>query len=67
MFWSGVTKLINLNEEMKNIMKIVKFPEESGLLIKGVSKPIENEAKEQNGGFFGMSLATLGASSLGIC
>ena len=67
MFWSGVTKLINLNEEMKNIMKIVKFPEESGLLIKGVSKPIENEAKEQNGGFFGMSLGTLGASSLGIC
>ena len=67
MFWSGVTKLRNLNEEMKNIMKIVKFPEESGLLIKGVSKPIENEAKEQNGGFFGMSLGTLGASSLGIC
>ena len=67
MFWSGVTKLINLNEEMKNIMKIVKFPEESGLLIKRVSKPIENEAKEQNGGFFGMSLGTLGASSLGIC
>ena len=67
MFWSGVTKLIILNEEMKNIMKIVKFPEESGLLIKGVSKPIENEAKEQNGGFFGMSLGTLGASSLGIC
>ena len=29
-------------------MKIVKFPEESGLLIKGVSKPIENEAKKQN-------------------
>ena len=54
MFWSGVTKLIILNEE-------------SGLLIKGVSKPIENEAKEQNGGFFGMSLGTLGASSLGIC
>ena len=67
MFWSGVTKLINLNEEMKNIMKIVKFPEESGLLIKGVSKPIENEAKKQNWGFFGMSLGSLGASSLGIC
>ena len=67
MFWSGVTKLIILNEEMKNIMKIVKFPEESGLLIKGVSKPIENEAKKQNWGFFGMSLGSLGASSLGIC
>ena len=46
-------------------MKIVTSLEESGLLIKGVSKTIENETKEQNGGFLGMFLGTLGASLLG--
>ena len=40
------TTLIILNEKM-NIMKIVKPLEESGLIIKGVSKTIQNEAKEQ--------------------
>ena len=37
-------------------MKIVKSLEESGLLIKGVSEKIENEAKKQKGGFPDMSL-----------
>ena len=37
--------LINLNKEMNDIMKIVKSLEESGLLIKGVSETIKNEAK----------------------
>ena len=46
MFGSGVTLLIIANEEMNNIMTIVNSLEESGLLIKGVSKTIENEAKE---------------------
>ena len=44
MFWSGVTTLIILNEEM-NIMKIVKSLEGSGLLIKGVREKIKNELK----------------------
>ena len=43
-------------------MKIVKLLEEIGLLIKGISKTIKNEAKEQKGGFLLMSLA---ASILG--
>ena len=34
------------------------------LLIKGVSKTIKNDAKEQNGGFLSMLLATLDASLL---
>ena len=38
MFESGVTTLIISNEEMNNIMKIVKSLEEFGLLIKGVSE-----------------------------
>ena len=39
--------------------------EESGLLIKGISKTTKNEAKEQKGGFLGMLLRILGASLLG--
>ena len=48
MFSSGFTTLIISNEEMNYIMKIVKCLEESGLLIKGVSETIKNEAKEQD-------------------
>ena len=42
-----------------------KSLEESGLLIKGVSETINNEAKEQKGGFLGMLFGTLGATLLG--
>ena len=65
MFGSGFTILIISNDEMNDIMKMVKSLEESGLLIKGVSETIKNEAKEQKGGFLRMSLGTLGASLLG--
>ena len=50
---------------MNNIMKAVKSPEEPGLLIKGASKTMKNEAKEQTGEFLGMLLGTLAASLLG--
>ena len=50
---------------MKNIIRIVKSLEDSGLLLKGVSETIQNEAKEQKGGFLSMLLGTLGASLLG--
>ena len=60
-----MTTLIISNEEMDGIMGIIKSLEESGFLIKGVSKTIKNEAKERRNGFFGMSLSTLGASLLG--
>ena len=43
--------LIILNHERKDIIKIVKSLEESGLLLKGVSKTVQNEAKEQKEGF----------------
>ena len=46
MLGSGTTTLKISNEEMENIMKIVKSPEDSGLLLKGVSETIQNEAKE---------------------
>ena len=64
MFGSGVTILIILNEEMNGIMKIVKYLEESDLLIKSISETIKNDAKEQNRGFLGMLLSTLDASLL---
>ena len=47
---------------MNDIIKIITFLEESGLLIKSISETIKNEAKEQRGGFFGMSLGILDAS-----
>ena len=62
MFRSGTTTLIISNEELKNIMKIVKSPEEFGLLIKGVSKAIKNETIVQKGGFLGMLSGTVCAS-----
>ena len=43
---------------MNDIMKIVKSLEDSGLLIKGVSETIKNDAKEQKGGFLSMLLGT---------
>ena len=64
MFGSCTTTLIISNEERNDSMKIVKSLEESGLLIKGVSKTIKNEAKEQKGGFLGMLLGTLRANLL---
>ena len=65
MFGSGFTTIVISNEEMNGIMKIVKSLEESGLLIKGVSEAIKNEAKEQKGRYIGMLLGTLGAILLG--
>ena len=57
--------LITSNEKMNDIMNINKSLEESGLLMKGVSQKIKNEAKEQNGGFVRVLLSTLGAILLG--
>ena len=50
---------------MNDIMEIVRSLEESGLLIKGVSKTIKNEVNKQKGGCLRMLLGTLGASLSG--
>ena len=50
---------------MKDIIKIVKSLEDSGLLLNSVSETVQNEAKEQKGGFLSMLLSTLDASLLG--
>ena len=64
MFGSGMTSLIIGIEEMNDITKTIKSLEESGLSIKGISKTIKNEAKEQKGEFLSMLLGTLGARLL---
>ena len=65
MLRSGATTLIISNDEMGDILKIVKSLEDSGILLKGVSETIQYEAKEQRGGFLSMLLGSLGASLLG--
>ena len=65
MFGSDMTTLSISHEETNDIMKIVKYLEESVLLIKGASETIKNEPKEQKRGFLGILLGTLGASLLG--
>ena len=55
-YGSRTTTSIILNEEMEDIMKLVKSREESGLLIKEISEAGKNEAKEQKGGFLSMLL-----------
>ena len=61
---SGV-KLIIEQEDMNDIMKVIEELENSGILLKGLTKTIENETKEQRRGFLSMLLRTLGASLLG--
>ena len=62
---SGNTTLIISNNEMDDIIKIVKSLEDFGLLLKGVTETVQNELKEQKGGFLSMLLGTWGASLLG--
>ena len=50
---------------MEDNIKIVKSLADSGLLLKGVTETVQNEVKEQKGGFLSMLLGTLGASLLG--
>ena len=50
---------------MEDIIKIVKYLDDSGLLLEGFTKTVQNEVKDQKGGFLSMLLGTLGASLLG--
>ena len=60
-----MTTLIISNDEIEDIIKIVKSLEDCGLLLKGVTETVQNEVKVQKGGFLNMLLVTLGASLLG--
>ena len=60
-----MTTLITSNDEIEDIIKIAKSLGYSGLLLEGVTETIQNELKEQKGGFLSMLLGTLGASLSG--
>ena len=60
----NTTTLIISNKDMEDLIKIVKSLEDSGLLLEGVTESVQNEVKEQKGGFLSMSIGTLGASFL---
>ena len=59
---SGTTTLIISNEEMNDVMNILQTLKDSNILLKGVTKSIKNETKEQIGRFLSMLLGTLRAS-----
>ena len=61
----GHTTLIISNNEIEDLIKIVKSLEDSGLLLKGITESVQNEIKEQKGGLLSMLLGTLVASLLG--
>ena len=62
---NSTTTLIIWNNEIENIIEIVKSLEDSGLLLRGVAEAVQNEVKEQKGEFISMLLGILGASLLG--
>ena len=61
---SGTTTLIVSSDEMEDILKIVKSLEDSGILLKGVSETIKDQAKHQRDGFLSMLLGTLDSALL---
>ena len=60
-----MTTLIISNNETEDIIEMVKSLEDSGSLLTEVTETVQNEIKEQKGGFFSMLLSTLGESLLG--
>ena len=60
----NTTQIIS-NKDIDDLIKIVRSLEDSGLLLKGVTESVQNEVKEQKGGFLSMLLGTLYASLLG--
>ena len=59
------TALIISNDDMQDLLKIVKPLEDSGIVLDGITETVKNEVKVQKGGFLSMLLGTLGASLLG--
>ena len=61
----GHTILIISNDDMQDLLKIVKSLEDSGLLLDGNTETAKYKVKEQKGGFLSILLCALGASLLG--
>ena len=58
---TGFTLFI-LNEDMNDILKVIKSLEDSGVLIDGVTETVKQEIKNLEGGFLGAFLTPLFAS-----
>ena len=50
----GHTTLIISNDDIQDLLKIVKSLEDSGILLHGITETGKNEVKEQKGGFLSM-------------
>ena len=59
------TIFIISNNDIQNLLKMVKPLEDSGMSLDGITETVKNEVKEQKGSFLSMLLGTLGASLLG--
>ena len=59
------TALTISNNDVQDLLNIVKSLEDSGILLNRITETVKNEVKEQKGGFLSMLLGTLGASLLG--
>ena len=60
----NTTTLIISNNEIEDIIKILKSLKDSGLILKRVTETVKNKVKEQKGGFLSMLLCILGAGLL---
>ena len=58
------TTLTISNDDVQDLLKIVKSLEDSGILLDGITETVKNEVKEQNSGFLSALLGTLDASLL---
>ena len=55
---NNITTLIISNDEIEDIIKIMKSLKDSGLLLKRVTETVQNEVKEQKGGVLSILLDT---------
>ena len=59
------TTLIISNDDLNDLLEVIKSLEKNGILLDGITEIVKNEVKEQKGSFLGMLLGTLGVSLLG--
>ena len=59
------TILIISNDDLNDLLEVIKSLEKNGILLDGITEIVKNEVKEQKGSFLGMLLGTLGVSLLG--
>ena len=59
------TTLIISNDDLNNLLEVIKTLEKNSILLDGITETVKNEVKEQKGGFLSMLLGTLGSSLLG--